>query len=85
MKGFKMSVFGKLKNQLQLNHEAQGPYNLHSWMYLLLSELDRYESANPMESDVLTSPEGEILRRLSRYNDTFAYQQLATFLAPRVK
>jgi hypothetical protein len=79
-----MSIFGKLKNQLQLNHEAQGPYNLHSWLYLLLSELDRYETLNGT-ADVLTDPNGEVLRRLSAYNNTFAYQQLATFLAPRVK
>jgi hypothetical protein len=79
-----MSVFGKLKNQLQLDHTAQGGGNFHSFVYLLLSELDRYESLNGT-ADVLTDPNGEVLRRLSAYNNTFAYQQLATFLAPRIK
>lgn len=51
----------------------------HSFVYLLLVELDKREAADPI-ADVLVNPLDETLRRLSVFQDTAAYKSLALMI-----
>lgn len=79
-----MTVFLKVRDSLGLKFDAQATGNWQSWLYVLLTECDRYESLNST-SDVLADPYAECLRRLSPYRETFAYRQLAGLITSKVQ
>jgi hypothetical protein len=79
-----MTVFRKVLQGLDLKRDAQATGYWHSWLFVLLTELDARETAHGT-SDVLTDPYAECLRRLAAYSDTFAGQQLAALITSKVK
>ncbi len=76
-----MSIYGRIVKMMGLSSDNQGKYGT---LYLWLSMLDGYETANPTP-DVETNPWAELLRRLSAYSTCPAYKELAQEIGTRVE
>lgn len=77
------TCFKKVLQGLDLKADAQGSTNEKSHMFVLLTELDRYESSDP-QADTFPNPYREVLRRLDTYRETFAFKALAKEIGMRV-
>jgi hypothetical protein len=81
------NVYQLVKNDLNLQSDAQGENEQFSWMFILLDKLGELDAAHPIADVIVGNPYRELLEtRLSAYHNTFAYKnRIAPLLKARAE